>query len=34
VNTTPTSYRPICQFVMFRFDGKNWVPFGDVLTAE
>lgn len=34
VNTSPTDYYPINQFVMIRFDGKDWVPFTDVLTED
>jgi branched-chain amino acid transport system substrate-binding protein len=32
VNTSPTDYRPIEQFVMTRFDGKEWVPFTDIIS--
>ena len=31
VNTSPTDYQPIEQFQMGRFDGKDWVPFGDLI---
>lgn len=34
VNTSATDYYPIKQFVLMRFDGKEWVPFGDILTEE
>lgn len=34
INTSPTDYHPIRQFVMMRFDGKDWVPFTDVLTED
>lgn len=34
INTTPTDYHPLRQFVMSRFDGKDWVPFTDVLTED
>ena len=34
VNTSATDYHPIRQFVMFRFDGKEWVPFTDLLTED
>ncbi len=34
VNTSPTDYHPLRQFVMSRFDGKDWVPFTDVLTED
>ena len=30
-NTSPTDYFPLEQFQMFRFDGKNWLPFGPVV---
>jgi branched-chain amino acid transport system substrate-binding protein len=28
--TSPTDYFPLEQFQMFRFDGKDWLPFGPV----
>jgi len=34
VNTSPTDYYPIRQFVMNRFDGTNWVPFTDPITED
>ena len=34
VNTSATDYHPIRQFVMIRFDGKEWVPFTDLLTED
>lgn len=34
VSTSSTNYQPIRQFVMMRFDGKEWVPFSDVLTEN
>ena len=34
VNTSATDYQPIRQFVMFRFDGKEWVPFTELLTGD
>lgn len=33
-NTSPTDYNPINQFVMMRFDGRDWQPFGNVLTED
>ena len=30
--TSATDYRPIEQFVMSRFDGKEWVPFTDIIS--
>jgi ABC-type branched-subunit amino acid transport system substrate-binding protein len=34
LNTSATDYRPIKQFVLHRFDGKGWAPFGNVLEAR
>ena len=34
VNTSATNYHPIQQFYMMRFDGKEWVPFTDLLTGD
>ena len=34
INTSPTDYRPIKQFILHRFDGKAWVPFGDVVEIS
>ena len=31
VTTSPTDYQPIEQFQMNRFDGKDWIPFGDLI---
>jgi branched-chain amino acid transport system substrate-binding protein len=31
VTTSATDYRPIKQLYLMRFDGKYWVPFGDVI---
>jgi branched-chain amino acid transport system substrate-binding protein len=31
INTSPTDYRPIKQMRLVRFDGKSWVPFGELL---
>ncbi|MEO8628689.1 MAG: ABC transporter substrate-binding protein [Betaproteobacteria bacterium] len=33
LNTSATDYFPIKQLQLARFDGKRWVPFGDVLTT-
>ena len=33
-NTSPTDYRPIKQFILHRFDGETWVPFGDVIEVS
>jgi ABC-type branched-subunit amino acid transport system substrate-binding protein len=34
LNTSPTDYRPIKQFIMHRFDGKHWEVIGDVMEAS
>ncbi|MGH8678769.1 MAG: ABC transporter substrate-binding protein [Burkholderiales bacterium] len=34
INTSPTDYAPIEQVRLARFDGKRWVLFGDVLSAD
>jgi branched-chain amino acid transport system substrate-binding protein len=34
LNTSPSDYRPIKQFIMHRFDGTKWTPFGDVMEAS
>jgi branched-chain amino acid transport system substrate-binding protein len=34
LNTSPTDYRPIKQFILHRFDGTQWVRFGEVMTAS
>jgi branched-chain amino acid transport system substrate-binding protein len=31
INTSPTDYRPLKQMRLVRFDGKSWVPFGDLM---
>jgi len=31
VTTSATDYRPIKQLILMRFDGRVWVPFGDVI---
>jgi hypothetical protein len=31
INTSPTDYRPIEQMQLRRFDGQNWIMFGDLL---
>jgi branched-chain amino acid transport system substrate-binding protein len=31
INTSATDFAPIEQVQLVRFDGKTWVPFGDVL---
>jgi branched-chain amino acid transport system substrate-binding protein len=34
LNTSPTDYRPIKQFIMHRFDGRQWTVIGDVMEAS
>jgi ABC-type branched-subunit amino acid transport system substrate-binding protein len=34
VNTSPTDYFPIEEMQMMRFDGKQWVRFGDLLSGS
>ncbi len=34
INTRPTDYRPIKQFILHRFDGQTWQPFGDVIEVS
>jgi branched-chain amino acid transport system substrate-binding protein len=34
LNSSPSDYRLIKQFVMHRFDGKQWVMFGEVMEAS
>jgi branched-chain amino acid transport system substrate-binding protein len=34
VNTSPTDYRPIKQFILQRFDGQTWVPFGGTINVS
>ena len=31
ITTSPTDYRPIKQLFLIQFDGKDWVPFGNVI---
>jgi hypothetical protein len=31
VNTSPANYRGFNQLQLEKFDGKRWVPFGDVI---
>jgi branched-chain amino acid transport system substrate-binding protein len=32
LNTSPTNYRTYDQMRLARFDGKRWVPFGDIMS--
>src|SRR3954468_20294603 len=32
-NTSPTDFAPIQQEQMIRFDGKQWIRFGDIVSA-
>jgi ABC-type branched-subunit amino acid transport system substrate-binding protein len=34
MNTSPTDYRPIKQFILQRFDGQTWVPFSGVIEVS
>ena len=34
LNSSPSDYRSIKQFVMHRFDGERWVMIGDVMEAS
>jgi branched-chain amino acid transport system substrate-binding protein len=33
INTSPTSFFPIHQMTLQRFDGKRWVLFGPVIDG-
>ena len=33
VNTSPTNFHPIKAMQMIRWDGKTWVPFGDIIEG-
>lgn len=33
LNTSPTNYRPIRAMQMMKWDGRTWVPFGDVIEG-
>jgi len=32
ITTSPTDYQPIKQLYLIKFDGKSWVPFGQVIS--
>jgi ABC-type branched-subunit amino acid transport system substrate-binding protein len=32
INTSPTNYQPVVQMQMQRFDGKQWVLFGELIN--
>jgi branched-chain amino acid transport system substrate-binding protein len=34
INTSPTDFYPIEQLQLQRFDGKNWVRFGEIIDAS
>lgn len=34
INTSPTDYRPIEAMQFQRFDGRQWIFFGDLMTAK
>ena len=31
INTSPTNYRGYNQMQLVKFDGKRWVPFGEII---
>ena len=31
IRTSPTDYQPIKQLYLIKFNGKNWVPLGQVI---
>ena len=33
INTSPTNFHPIRAMQLIKWDGKTWVPFGDVLSG-
>jgi ABC-type branched-subunit amino acid transport system substrate-binding protein len=33
INTAPTDYRPIKAMQLIRWDGKSWVPFGNIIEG-
>jgi branched-chain amino acid transport system substrate-binding protein len=33
INTGPTNFRPIKAMQLMRWDGKTWVPFGNVIEG-
>lgn len=34
MNTSPADYRPVRRFILQRFDGQSWVPFGGVIEVS
>jgi branched-chain amino acid transport system substrate-binding protein len=34
INTSPSDYATVRQAYLVRFDGKNWVQFGDLLQGH
>jgi len=34
INTSPKDFYPIEQMQLMRFDGKQWVRFGEVIDAS
>jgi branched-chain amino acid transport system substrate-binding protein len=34
INTSPTDFRPFSQMVMAKFNGNNFVPFGDIISSD
>jgi branched-chain amino acid transport system substrate-binding protein len=33
INTSPTNFHPIRAMQMMKWDGKTWVPFGEVIQG-
>jgi len=34
VNTSPTDFYPVEQMQLMRFDGNQWVRFGEIIDAS
>jgi hypothetical protein len=34
VKTSPTDYYPLEQLQLMRFNGENWIHFGDIIDAH
>jgi branched-chain amino acid transport system substrate-binding protein len=34
MKTTPTDYVPVKEMRLVRFDGKNWIPFGNAINGQ
>ena len=33
INTSPTNFHPIKAMQLMKWDGKTWVPFGDIIEG-